>query len=703
MITYSPLETRFPFARLTLGLAVGIWTSYTWPISVWLLYSALGLWLCLSVLSLVVPSRTSGLWIGPLGLLGICLLGYLRGVTDHVYCRPTHFLQCTAIPEAYEAVATEDSVSTSTYAKVTVRMRRVRISGQWQWYEGKVLLYLKPSDLWVRYGDSLLIKGSPKLLACSGNPHAFDYAALMARSHIYHQHFLSHGEVKIFASVTPSMIRAYAFCMLRYCQSILRHCISHSATRAVIEALVLGQKHALHHDIQSAYAHAGTIHILAVSGLHVGVVYSLLSSILYRLLYWGNMRKLASVMGLVLLWFYALLTGLSPSVLRATVMFTYVALANYLRRETNVYQTLSVSAFLLLFLNPSWLFSAGFQLSYLAVLGIVCLQPILYSWVQFSNRRLDQLWMLTAVSIGAQLATFPLSIYYFHYFPSYFLLANWVVVPAASVVLSLGIVLLLVGHIPILNASVAGLLHTVVLCMNTFTLWIQQLPCSTLGPIYLSCTAVVLIYIFLLFLVFLLYTKRRRYLVGMGMLSICATGYTLMVYQTQRIQRKVIFYSIGHHQVINFIQGTRSVLCVDARFKHSPAAYARHVLPSQTYWGITAASLCSFVEAKRKSTVPVDFWHDLTLFSWVGRTFILLDKPISHWPLVEERISVDVLVVENNAVIDLQPLFMRLDINQLIIGASNDDKVAMSLKKFARQHGIAYHDLQAQGALMIPG
>lgn len=146
---------------------------------------------------------------------------------------------------------------------------------------------------------------------------------------------------------------------------------------------------------------------------------------------------------LLCLWSYAFITSLSPSVMRAVTMFSFIAIANVMQRQTNIYNTLAASAFLLLILEPNMVFEVGFQLSYLAVLGIVSIYPIVYPLFVFKSKWTDTLWQLNCVSIAALIATFPLGIFYFHQFPNYFLVANILVLPLIPFIIYFGLSFLL--------------------------------------------------------------------------------------------------------------------------------------------------------------------------------------------------------------------------------------------------------------------
>jgi competence protein ComEC len=362
---------------------------------------------------------------------------------------------------------------------------------------------------------------------------------------------------------------------------------------------------------------------------------------------------------------------------------------------------LAASAFLLLFWNPIVLFSVGFQLSYLAVLGIVYLQPRIYRALVFGNWVLDKLWLFASISLGAQIATAPLSVYYFHQFPTYFVLANWIVVPAASIILCLGLAVLAANFWASLSICIAWLLEKTVLGVNTFVKGIENLPYSFVESIYLRASETLLWYVLLILCLIFLHTKRIRYLIAMSLLAILLALHTIQVYLHQKTQCKVIFYSIDHHQVVAFVKGCHSTLCVDSSFGVTSQKYAYHVQPSQAALGITSLDVYMLEEAAQHQALPIQIWHGIRLVTWQGKKFIFVSGNGENLPSLAARVHTDFLVVEENAVATLQPLLDRFDFGTLVLGASNRRSLTQKLQEEALRSGLQSHALSQQGALTV--
>ncbi|NNE54598.1 MAG: ComEC/Rec2 family competence protein, partial [Flavobacteriales bacterium] len=293
----------------------------------------------------------------------------------------------------------------------------------------------------------------------------------------------------------------------------------------VVAALTLGDKSQLDKDTRNAFAMAGAMHVLAVSGLHVGILFMVIQKLLKPLSRLKNGSWFKTVILIATLWFYATLTGLSPSVLRTSTMFTFIALASHGGRQSNIYNTLAASAFLLLAIDPHLLFNVGFQLSYCAVIGIIWLQPVIYRVWFIKHKVGNWLWQLTSVSLAAQIATFPLGIFYFEQFPNLFLLTNILVIPAATALLICGLGFYASCWIPEVNQLVAWVVDKIAAGMNGGVCWVESIPFSSTQDLYISLGQMALIYAVIISLFLWFEHKKsacfKRFLVATIVAVIC--------------------------------------------------------------------------------------------------------------------------------------------------------------------------------------
>ncbi len=243
----------------------------------------------------------------------------------------------------------------------------------------------------------------------------------------------------------------------------------------IAEALLIGYTNDLDKDLVQAYSNTGVVHIIAISGMHLALIYVLLVWVFGKIPLINKSKLLQLVLILSCLWLFSILTGASPSVLRAAVMFSFIAVGKTYFKQASIYNSLAASAFVLLCYNPYYLWAVGFQLSYLAVLGIVIFQKPIYNCFYIKNKWVDKTWQLITVSTAAQLLTFPVCIYYFHQFPNLFLISNLIAVPLSAIILYTEIALITFSWIPFAGTWLGKLVTGLVWVMNKIICWINDL------------------------------------------------------------------------------------------------------------------------------------------------------------------------------------------------------------------------------------
>ena len=340
---------------------------------------------------------------------------------------------------------------------------------------GKSLLNVQKDSTQKSLGidDIVFSKTIIKDLIPPLNPHQFNYKEYLKKQYIYHQIFLKNDELMV---INQSNRSIYGFA------SELRETINQKLKPynfkpdelAIINALLLGQRQDISEETYNNYANAGAIHILAVSGLHVGIILLILN-FLFRpigLMPYGPYIK--TLLIIILLWCFAIIAGLSPSVMRAVTMFSIVAIGLNFKRATNIYNTLAISMFILLLFKPTFLFEVGFQLSYLAVFSIVWIQPLIFRLWNPKFYVVNKLWQILSVTIAAQFGVLPLSLYYFHQFPGLFFISNLVIIPFLGLILGFGILIILLSFLNILPNILAISFGRLIGVMNDFVGFISR-------------------------------------------------------------------------------------------------------------------------------------------------------------------------------------------------------------------------------------
>lgn len=337
---------------------------------------------------------------------------------------------------------------------------------------GKILLLL-PKDSITKtpdVGDSFVAIVALKDIPAPLNPHQFYYRRFMAHRGILKQISLTPGSYRDLPHKSGLLRRTH----------FLRKTISEKLKNngfepeelAIVQALLLGQKQDISKETYNSYAAAGAIHILAVSGLHVGILLLLLNFLFSPILKFKNGRFLKTTLVILLLWGFAILAGLSPSVFRAVTMFSFLAIGLELNRRTSSLNSLILSFLVLILVRPYWIFEVGFQLSYAAVLAILLIQPMLYNLIRPTNKPIRYVWGLLSTTFAAQLGVVPLSLFYFHQFPGLFFLSNLIILPFLGMILGMGILVILLSISDILPVFLTEVYRTIILSLNLFVKWV---------------------------------------------------------------------------------------------------------------------------------------------------------------------------------------------------------------------------------------
>ena len=357
--------------------------------------------------------------------------------------------------------------------------------------------------------DNVLITSSPfKELIHPLNPNQFNYKNYLEKQYVYHQIFTDNQSLLVLKLESHTLF-GYADRLREIINLKLNQHDFKPDELAIINALLLGQRQDISEEIYNSYTRAGAIHILAVSGLHVGIVLLLLSFVLKPIEYLRKGKLIKVITILIFLWGFAIVAGLSASVTRAVTMFSIVAIAMHWKRPTNIYNTLTFSILLLLLFKPMFLFDVGFQLSYLAVLSIVTIQPLLSKLWKPKLKIVDFFWNILTVTIAAQFGVVPISLYYFHQFPSLFFISNLAIIPFLGIILGFGIIVIFLSVFNILPGFLAISYGQIISAMNSIVNWVSNQEQFLLRNISMSLLQVIVCYI--LITAFIKYFRNKSF------------------------------------------------------------------------------------------------------------------------------------------------------------------------------------------------
>lgn len=402
-------------------------------------------------------------------------------------------------------------------------------------------------------GNQIFVKTPFKELIPPLNPHQFDYKQYLAKQYIYHQLFINNSQFMALNTTEFSLTNVASSIRNNIQQSLKKHQFS-TEQFAVINALLLGQRQEISKELLESYTNAGAIHILAISGLHIGILLLLFSYVLSPLNRFTYGPLIKTICIVFLLWSFAFIAGLSASVVRAVTMFTFIAIGQSFKRKKIIEFSLISSMLFLLLIKPMFLFDVGFQLSYLAVFGIVWVQPLLYNLWKPKLLIIDKGWQLFTVSVAAQVGILPISLYYFHQFPGLFILSNLIIIPFLGGILALGVTIILLSVTNILPQILADMYGYLITMMNDVVKWISYQEGFLLKEISMSFWAMLAWYAFIVFMFRFLIHKNSKSLIMLLTSIVLLQG----VYFYEKHQRTTKREFIVFHKSRQSITGFRN-------------------------------------------------------------------------------------------------------------------------------------------------
>lgn len=629
--------------------------------------------------------------VGFIGVAALFLAGYINVYYSTDYHYADHFIHDQETITRYTALITKQAQEKENSWKVEAEIYAVQHDTGWVSRSGKVLLYFskKKYDKPFHYGDVLMIQGRPEELKEPSNPGEFDYKKFLTYRKTYHQHFLREGDaIKI--GYKPSS--AGVACSIRareWADRALKENIEGKQEQATASALVLGVTDGLDNDLIGAYAATGSLHVLSVSGLHVGIIYWLILLIFKPLNKTTKGKWILAIFGVIVLWGYAFITGVSPSVLRAVTMFSFVALARPWGQKTNIYNTLAASAFCLLLYEPYLIMSVGFQLSYLAVVGIVYLQPKLSRVWEPKTWLWDQIWQITCVSIAAQAATVALGLLYFHQFPVYFLFSNLFVIPISFVVLVLGIIVVFVSFITPIATALGFLLQWTIWFLNYGVFKMETLPGSLVDNVFITTFQCWLVMGSIFCIVLLVELRKTSYLTAATVFLVTFSIFQWIHFNGNTRQKKFIVYNVTGHSAWDVMHNGQVYFFSDSILANDRDKLRFHIRPNRLRNGVG-----EIYDGQKQSFVKSLVGCQLIV--WNGLRILQLEEKNFSVP---ENLQVDYVLLGRNAIYDTKSLG-ALKFQKLILDSSNSFYFAERLLKDAQAEGIPIHSVQHHGAFI---
>lgn len=547
--------------------------------------------------------------------------------------------------------------------------------------QGKVLLSVSKDTIGEAFtpDTNILVYGKFSKLQKPLNPGQFDYGR-----YLYHQEV--HAQIKtdrnfiIRSQKGTSTIFGTAQNFRQYLIDCLeKTSISHQE-RSIIQALILGDKKEINKQLYEEYAAAGAVHILAVSGLHVGILFLILSFVFRPLRNLKYGRIIQSVLIVLFLWSFAFLAGLSPSVVRSVSMFTFFAFALLIGRRTNGLNTLFLSYFFLLLFNPFWLFQVGFQLSYTAVFFILWMQPIFNRLGYSKFYIIRETRGLITVSLSAQVGVLPLTLFYFNQFPGLFLVTNLVVLPVLTVFMVGGILIVGLASFHILPDRLAMIYNGMIKELNSFIGWISQQESFIFSDISFSKAQAVTTYLIIITTILWLHNKSFSRLAFVLMSISLFLGISIYDKKTSSHSEFWIFHE-NRSSLIGYKNGRNLKL-----FSKDSKELSGNEFPVKSY------RINNNIRKVSQSPLP-------EVFRYNGQTILVLDR-LEILPKIRD---IDIVLLTNSPKINLRRVIDSLQPRQIVADGSNFPSFVQSWRNQSEGSSAAFHYTGENGAYLVKG
>ncbi len=694
---------KYPFVRLIIPYGFGIWLAINFKgFSLNLVLGIFGLGIISLLVAYFFLRQFNLRWVfGTVLYFTLFFAGMTQQLVYHSGMEKNQDIPILKPQEYFIARVIGDPVVKEQSVKLLLELKSLRHSDHsTEQTGGRILAYLQLGDTIpiVSYGDFVAFSQMPVPIKGPTNPGQFNYQAYMARQGVYHQVYLRENDWKNLGINQSNFIFRFAFNLRDRLLFVLRQNGLQGETYAVASAILLGYDEVLPPYLRKGYVAAGAMHVLCVSGLHVGVIFLIAGFLLNFFSKGKHAQFLKTSLLLAIIWFYALLTGLSPSVQRASLMISFFLLGKLINRNGYALNSIAASAFFILLLNPQNIMNLGFQLSYAAVIGIVLLHRPIASSLYVKNKLLKWIWEITALAISAQLATAPFVIFYFHQFPVYFWLSNLFLVPLSFVIIVSGMSLLILSFLPVLPGYLGMAVSGLIFFMNMGIQWIENLPYSVITGLYINWFEFLLIVLVLT--IMLIFTQHRRK--WMIYFSLLTSIVVFVSFASRKIghskQSVMIVYDVNRHTAVDFICGTDHILLADSLLKSDGQTIGYQLEGSWIEHGLNLQPV--FVDPE--STFNNAFFRCQNgLISFQGKLIALWDAEKHCKAPLNYRPVVDLVLVTGNRKENLEDLLNCFEVKQIVLDGSMSGYQTNKWVEACRAKDVDCFAVKTNGAFLL--
>jgi competence protein ComEC len=576
--------------------------------------------------------------------------------------------------------------------KTIIAVKRIVSEKEKHSVYGDILVYFKKGNKAskLKYGDIIWIKKPLQNITNSGNPGSFNNQQYQSFQQIYHQVYLTEKDYILTNKNEGNKLRKTVYALRDFTLHVLKQNLTNkNGILGIAEALLIGYKNDLDSNLTQAYSKAGVVHIIAISGLHLGLIYGMLLWMLNRIPYVHKNEWIKALILLSCLWMFSLMTGASASVLRSAVMFTCIIFGNVLNRKASIYNSLAASAFLLLCYNPYLVWDVGFQLSYLAIIGIVWLQKPIKHLLNPANIIIEKIWEMASITFAAQLITFPICIYYFHQFPNLFLLSNLIAVPLSTIILFAEIFLVVFYKISFLAKMISTFIFYAIQFLNETIVQINNIPFSIWDNIYADAWSTIFLYGFVVFGLCWILQHQKHFIKLSLFCSLLFFGNYAFAEIKALQQHKLIIYNNAHQLAIDYISKNKYQFLGDTTVENDTKTNSFLLKPSRIYHRAN--------HPQEKNIKPR--FHK-QIISFKNKRLLIIDKACKFQP-IQQKIDIDVLLISKNPRLHISDIICAIKPKCIVFDASNNLWKITKWKKECEALNLRCFSIKDQGAFVM--
>lgn len=601
---------------------------------------------------------------------------------------------------SYIASVTEPPIDKGRYYKAFLQIHYKVGRGGPEQEQGRVMAYFsRDTGKVADYGDFIIFRSTIEELTENANPNTFNYTRFLKNKGICYRTNIDSGDWRKLSVPPTHWIKRQAMDLRNKLIEILEKNSISGRELAVASALLLGYCDDIDTETRLEYAASGAMHILSVSGMHVGVIYLFLEFVLGFLNRNRVTRVIRALIILLFIWFYAMLTGLSPCVLRAAIMLSLPVVARAISRNPELINVLAASCMILLVADPFLVHDVGFQLSYLAVAGIMLLYKPVYGLFVATSWLGEKIWSILSVSLAAQIITLPITLYTFHQFPNYFLITNIMIVPLSSVIIYCGVILLLISPLPLLPSLLGPVFGFLVGLMNRIIHVIESLPFSTTKGIFISDFQYFILCLILLATIGFILLRQKGWLFSgmLLLLVLCSeilvtklSGCDKLKFTVFNTRSQMNLFFSGQANSLTLYQGSGGTGLSELSSVITTALQAEGLKSHRWYW------FNNNVRAANVSGNYLPVWKSNNLIIFGGVRIYVLNRAIPKE--FKEHLAADVVVISGSPRVTIAEVVKIFNPVTIVADATNFRSRTDQWEREAANLPLVFHNVKKSGA-----